>query len=69
MMKKEETCELTIEMPLYLWQSLVAMAAKDMRTEENFILWLIYRAQNESKADKEIPLATLDVMEHNGRRT
>lgn len=39
----KETRNLTIKIPQNLWQSLAALAAQDMRTEEEFLLWLIYK--------------------------
>jgi len=34
----------TLEIPKHIWQNLVAMAAEDMRTENEFLQWLIHRA-------------------------
>ena len=33
-----------LNIPVYLWQNLVAMAAEDMRSENEFLQWLIHRA-------------------------
>ena len=34
---------ITIQIPQDIWQSLVSMAAEDLRGEEEFLVWLIYR--------------------------
>jgi hypothetical protein len=43
----EKTRLLSIEIPLYLWQNLVAMSEEDMRNTGDFILWLIHQASIE----------------------
>ena len=42
-MAKTKTHELTVEVPLFVWQSLVAMAAEDLRTPSDFLVWIAWR--------------------------